>query len=228
MEYNDYFINRIRRYRYAISTYPDTMSDERKEAIIRLDLFKDCKVLDVGESGLFDFPSIDFEFKHLPFEDQSFDRVVIMAVLHHISVENRKALYKECLRILKPSGKLVVADVIKGSRQDHWLNTVVNQYNSHGHEGWFFDRSDEKLFRESGFDVHSEEASYFWYFNNKIELEDFITNLFGMDLAEDVHSVVDRHLGLVRHGADGFKFEWKLIYFIATAPQAVFLGRHCP
>ena len=69
---------------------------------------------------------------------------------------------------------------IKDSKQDYWLNTVVDKHNSIGHKGLFFDRSDEELFRKAGFDVRSEVASYFWYFNNKIELEDFVTNLFGI------------------------------------------------
>jgi SAM-dependent methyltransferase len=218
MEYNDYFIKRISRYQYAINTYPDTMNDERSEAIIRLDLFEGCKSLDLGNSGLMGFTNIDFEFKKLPFEDKSFDRVVIMAVLHHISVENRAVLYKECMRILKPGGKLVVSDVVKGSKQDYWLNTVVDKYNSLGHKGWFFDKSDEELFRSVGFDVRSEVASYFWYFNNKAELEDFITNLFGIDSAASVYDLVDEFLGLSPHGQEGFKFEWQLIYFIATCP----------
>jgi SAM-dependent methyltransferase len=200
------------------------MNDERNEALNRLDLFDGCKSLDLGNSGLMDFMNIDFEFKKLPFEDKSFDRVVIMAVLHHISVENREVLYKECIRILKPGGRLVVSDVIKDSKQDYWLNTVVNKYNSIGHKGLFFDKSDEKLFKRVGFDVRSDVASYFWYFNNKAELEDFVTNLFGMDLANSVYDIVDQHLGLNVHGEEGFKFEWKLMYFIATCPLALVQG----
>ena len=220
MEYNDYFIKRIARYQYAINTYPNTMRDERNEALNRLDLFDGCKSLDLGNSGLMDFMNIDFEFKKLPFEDKLFDRIVIMAVLHHISVENREVLYNECMRILKPGGKLIVSDVIKDSKQDYWLNTVVNEYNSIGHKGLFFDKSDEGLFRRVGFDVRSDVASYFWYFNNKAELEDFVTNLFGMDLAGSVYDIVDQHLGLSTHGEEGFKFEWQLMYFIATCPLA--------
>lgn len=219
MEYNDYFIKRISRYQYAISTYPSTMSDERNEAIIRLDLFDGCKALDLGNSGLMNFTNIDFEFKNLPFSDKSFDRIIIMAVLHHISSENRKVLYKECMRILKPSGKLIVSDVIKNSKQDYWLNTVVNKYNSIGHKGIFFDKSDEALFKDVGFDVYSDVSSYFWYFNNKEDLEDFIINLFGMDLADNVYDIVNQNLGLIPHGEKGFKFKWQLMYFIATCPQ---------
>ena len=41
----------------------------------------------------------------LPYRDNCFDKIMCIAMLHHISsLERRKEIVKECLRILKPGG----------------------------------------------------------------------------------------------------------------------------
>jgi SAM-dependent methyltransferase len=225
MDYKECFENRVQRYKYAIRTYPDTMVDEHAAVMERLDLFDGCRVLDIGDSGVSieGIVSIDFEFENLPFESGSFDRIIILAVLHHISIEERSVLYKECMRILAPGGRLVISDVICNSIQDYWLNTIVNRYNSNGHRGVFFNESDAQLIRSTGFDVKCERVSYHWYFRNLVDMEDFIINLFGMDLlgpGENLYDIVNKNLCLLEGGdeSQGVKFKWQLIYFVATLP----------
>jgi SAM-dependent methyltransferase len=225
MEYKRCFENRVFRYKYAIRTYPFVMVDEHAAVRDRLDLFDGCQVLDIGDSGFgsgIGGISIDFKFENLPFESGSFDRIVILAVLHHISVEERAILYKECVRLLVPGGRLVIADVIGDSIQDYWLNGIVNRYNSNGHCGVFFDESDAHLIRSVGFDVKCERVSYYWYFRNLVEMEDFIINLFGMDLLgprENLYDIVNQNLCLLEgEGGGGVKFEWQLIFFVSTLP----------
>jgi SAM-dependent methyltransferase len=223
MDYKRRFENRIQRYKYAIQTYPGTMIDEHSAVRDRLDLFDGCRVLDIGDSGvrIDGGISIDFEFENLPFENGSFDRIVILAVLHHISIDERAILYKECMRILAPGGRLIISDVIRNSIQDYWLNTIVNKYNSNGHRGVFFNESDARLMRSAGFYAECERVSYHWYFRNLVEMEDFIINLFGMDLlepGENLLEIVNHNIGILVEG-DRYKFKWELIYFIATLPQ---------
>jgi SAM-dependent methyltransferase len=43
-----------------------------------------------------------------PFGDRQFDIVTISAVLHHVPVEERQAVYRELGRVLKPGGRLYV------------------------------------------------------------------------------------------------------------------------
>ena len=222
MDYAQCFTNRVDRYKYAIRTYPNTMTDERNFAIERLDIFVGCRILDIGDSGIFGSQcvSIDFEFANLPFSDGSFDRIIIMAVLHHISIEKRETLYKECMRILAPGGRLVISDVICDSPQDYWLNKVVNRYNSNGHQGIFFNESDAQLMRRCGFEVECERVSYYWYFRNRMEMKDFVVNLFGMDLLgpdENLYDIITQNLRLHEEN-NGYMMEWQLIYFIATLP----------
>ena len=46
--------------------------------------------------------------RRLPFEDNTFDMVYIACVMHHIIPYSRIAVIRECMRVLKNGGKLVV------------------------------------------------------------------------------------------------------------------------
>ncbi|MFZ5968655.1 MAG: class I SAM-dependent methyltransferase [Bacillota bacterium] len=46
----------------------------------------------------------------LPFSNQFFDYIFIMAVLHHISSEDLKEYLQEFQRILKPQGKIIITE----------------------------------------------------------------------------------------------------------------------
>lgn len=125
------------------------------------------------------------------------------------------------MRILAPNGRLVISDVICNSPQDYWLNTVVNRYNSNGHQGIFFNESDAQLIRGCGFEVDCERVYYYWYFRNHLEMKDFVVNLFGMDLLgpdENLLDIIQNNLNLHEHNNGAIKFEWQLIYFMATLP----------
>lgn len=45
--------------------------------------------------------------EQLPFESQSFDKIVMLAVLEHIPLDKVDSLMQEFIRLLKPGGKLV-------------------------------------------------------------------------------------------------------------------------
>jgi len=50
-----------------------------------------------------------FIFKNvLPFEDKSFDKVVMLAVLEHIETNKVELLFKELKRVLKNNGKIIL------------------------------------------------------------------------------------------------------------------------
>ena len=46
----------------------------------------------------------------MPYEDDSFDRVVSSYLFHHLTSENKRRTLSEVLRVLKPGGELHVAD----------------------------------------------------------------------------------------------------------------------
>ena len=46
----------------------------------------------------------------LPFEDNSFDAIIMIAVIHHIHPEQHKQVLQEIKRVLKPSGKCLITN----------------------------------------------------------------------------------------------------------------------
>lgn len=45
---------------------------------------------------------------HIPFEDESFDMVIVAGVLHHVEFSLHAAMAAEMKRVLKPGGRLVI------------------------------------------------------------------------------------------------------------------------
>lgn len=157
-------------------------------------------------------------YNDIPLPDHSIDRIIVLASLHHLGIKERIEFYKECKRLLKTNGKLVIGDVKKNSKQDRWLNVFVNQWNSSGHCGLFFDENDRKELEESGFHTDISEQSYHWVFHNQKEMIDFVIHLFGLDLFEKDHLVdsIKEHLDYFEENDGTCGFKWELIYFICV------------
>ena len=73
--------------------------------------------------------NVDFKLMspgNLPFDDASFDIITSIELIEHISPEETKILLKECLRVLKPRGKLIITTPNYGA---FWpiLETVLNR-----------------------------------------------------------------------------------------------------
>jgi SAM-dependent methyltransferase len=58
------------------------------------------------------------DVQQLPFEDESFDCVVAGWLLYHVA--NREAAITECKRVLRPSGRFVVATLADENLADLW------------------------------------------------------------------------------------------------------------
>jgi SAM-dependent methyltransferase len=161
-------------------------------------------------------------YDQIPLPDQSIDRMIVLACLHHLQKKERLNFYRECQRLLTKNGRLIIGDVIKGSPQDRWLNQFVNQWNSAGHCGLFFDEDDKKDLEEAGFTVESHRSSYEWRFRDETEMVDFVLNLFGLDLFETSHQktelieFIPQYLEYVKENDGKCAFKWQLIYFISN------------
>lgn len=148
------------------------------------------------------------------------DIILSIAGLHHFDLDERLSFYKECKRILKPDGILLIGDVLKGSKQDRFLNEYVNKYNSNGHNGIFFTEDEKLILEKAGFNVTIEYVEYTWDFDSTESMCEYCINLFGLNkintasfLLKDIGEYLDYSVN------DDLtcQFSWGLIYFKSTA-----------
>lgn len=66
----------------------------------------------------------------LPFEDESFDAVVSSLFFHHIDLDLKKKTLAESFRVLRPGGRLIIADMHVPTT---WLGSIVSHT-----ARWFF------------------------------------------------------------------------------------------
>ena len=242
MEYNNVFSVRAKSYASAMRLYPDVMLNEFKNAakiicdgldlsdknivinipsaIDRIEEFLPNEVLYVPLEINDEFIKEDVENKttkcslfSIPFYNEMVDRVLSLACLHHSNLDERKKFYEETKRVLKKNGKLIIGDVCKGSIQEEWLNIFVNEYNSLGHDGKFFNEEDMCLLESCGFTVEKKIIEYDWKFESKTSMIDFCIKLFYLDKAD--HTIVEK--GIIKYFPDAFeknRIPWKLIYLI--------------
>ena len=151
----------------------------------------------------------------LPLLAESLDRMISLAGLHH--VDNKLGFYRESYRLLKAGGILAIADVQKGTGVAEFLNIFVDQYNSMGHQGDFFDKSTKDELENIGFKVtFNASISYHWQFDSLDNMIEYCQLLFGIDRADrtTILEGIKQYLGY--HLRDNqYYLNWELCFFKA-------------
>lgn len=112
--------------------------------------------------------------------DNSVDRVVSIAGLHH--EENKIPLLSEMCRILKPGGIACVADVAANSSVANFLDTIVNEFTSIGHQGSYFSLGNYSDFEQAGFnEIQSRLLNYDWVFESEQHMIDYCRLIFALE-----------------------------------------------
>jgi ubiquinone/menaquinone biosynthesis C-methylase UbiE len=244
MEYNTQFKNRINGYMYASSKYENVLLNENITAVKILNPQNNEKILHIAAAGvnIKKYIPTDIEIElievdqneefakignidhinltNMPYDDNTFDKVIVIANFHHMNNTERSIIYKEIHRVLKTSGTFIMADVMKNSQQDHFLNEFVNMYNMNGHNGLFFNWSDLELFQKSGFMTEIKTMKYTWDFNSIKELNDFCYNFFNLKKINksDIYTEIQKYLTLNQQNNQTIRWNWQLLYFISTVP----------
>ena len=153
----------------------------------------------------------------LPLPDASLDRIGSLAGLHH--VPDRIACYREWHRVLRPGGKVVIADVQEGSGPAGFLNEFVHQHSPGGHVGKFFKPGDFTTdLEKAGFtEVREELVDVSWRFGNTEEMIRFCKILFAVEWADhdQVRAAIRRYLGF-REDRGATFMNWSLRYAVAN------------
>ena len=80
---------------------------------------------------------VEVVFRHgaaqaLPFPDAQFDAVLTTMMLHHLPSKARQQLAREVRRVLKPGGRVLVADFAGSEREK---KNLLAHFHRHGHVG---------------------------------------------------------------------------------------------
>ena len=156
----------------------------------------------------------------LPVPDAACDAVCSLVGLHHVAL--RAPQYAEIFRILRPGGRLVLADVEVSSAPARFLNGFVDAHLSQGHCGYFFTEHETAALDDAGFtSVRTWREDYVWVFPDFARAAAFCLDLFGLDhplAAQRLPEVLCRDLEL--HAADNrsWHLPWGLRYCSGRKP----------
>lgn len=153
-----------------------------------------------------------------PFEDGSFDAVFSIAGLHHFPQEYRADIYRQCRRVLRKGGLLVVGDVGCGSPQAEFLNGFVDAHAAGGHKGVFFEHGgeDEAALRAVFDRTERSDEHYPWQFDSHLHRTLFCHELFRLQCTiEQTSDELLRVFGV--GGESDSSLPWMLTYFVAVA-----------
>lgn len=82
--------------------------------------------------GWHEITYVQLEGRSFPFEDGSYDTVLLSLFAHHAT--NPSRVFEECARVLRPGGKLIMADLVK--HEETWMMDTL-------HDVWLGFTSDE-------------------------------------------------------------------------------------
>lgn len=152
-----------------------------------------------------------------PYEDGSFDVVFSIAGLHHFSQEHRAEIYRECRRVLRKGGLLVIGDVRCGSPQAEFLNGFVDTHAPGGHKGLFFEHGgqDEAVLQTVFECIQQSDEHYPWEFDSHLHRTLFCHKLFR--LQSTIEQTADELRRVFGVGEFDSSLPWMLTYFVAVA-----------
>jgi SAM-dependent methyltransferase len=139
---------------------------------------------------------IKAEIRCVPLADGSVDTIVSLAALHHEA--DLSAVFAEMRRLLRPGGRLVIADAAVDTPPARFLNGFVNANNPMGHDGRFLDERTAGLIEAAGFAVATDRlVDMPWAFADLTEAGEFCRHLFWMPAldADAVAEAMDREIG---------------------------------
>lgn len=238
--YEELFQLRGATYDGAMVRFPDARREEFLNTIERAALVPGARVADVPAGGgylarylpkdciwLGHEPCASFghgathqdrDLLPLPWEDASIDAALSIAGVHHL--DDKGPLFAELARVVKPGGRLVLADVHEASAVSRFLDGWVDRHNSTGHVGSYLgDHTLDELVHAGWDIVSAERVSFHWRFANSSDMGEFAHRLFDLRSSspQDTARTIAADLGVDAFD-DGIGMRWEL-YMVAAVPR---------
>ena len=156
------------------------------------------------------------ELVDVPLPSGSLDHVVSLAGLHHEPDLGR--VFREMHRLVRPGGRIVIADVEHGTAPALFLNGFVARTNPMGHDGRFLDANTPQLLEEAGFSIlHDAVVLTRWTFESTGAAARFAAQLFGTENAtpKEVEDALSAEIGFTKEGSQ-VRLNWSLRRIVCT------------
>jgi ubiquinone/menaquinone biosynthesis C-methylase UbiE len=126
-------------------------------------------------------------------------------------------VFREMRRLLRPGGRVVLADVAADTAPARFLNGFVAENCPLGHEGRFLDERTAPALVASGFSIADDRVMAVpWRFATFDEAGEFCRHLFGMTALgiPETAAAMEREIGF-DDGKDGPSLRWVLRRIVA-------------
>lgn len=158
------------------------------------------------------FPSAQIScgpYNRFPLSNSSVDRVASLVGLHHVDSD---AVLREARRVLRPGGRIAIAEVQAGSKVAVFLDGQVGSMRTQGHQG---------IYRRAGGWAIAMSAAGFrhcgekvvdvpWRFESMPQAINFCRLTFGLE-ADDAR-IADAIMRLDPDIGDSVSWSWPLVY----------------
>lgn len=136
------------------------------------------------------------DIANVPLDDHSVDYIVSLAALHH--EPELSAVFREMRRLVRPGGRIVIADAAVDTPPAVFLNGFVDRNNPMGHDGRFLDDRTPGMLEAQGLAVVDDLlVEVPWAFDNLAEAGEFCRHLFWMPALDSaaIANAMQREIG---------------------------------